>query len=128
MLRTHQIPSPCYLSSLHSSFSTSLKHCSSTNPMRIHPLLPTSLPVSTPNTIHHSHLTVCLPDSLNLTRCLSILLWTSACEYAGSRDFVFVGAVEVSSLQLRYDYDTRRTVQQSRPTPDVQILMGGEGA
>src|SRR6218665_2321283 len=39
----------------------------------IHPLLPTSLPVSTPNTIHHSCLTVCLPDSLNLTCCLSIL-------------------------------------------------------
>src|SRR6218665_2455177 len=41
---------------------------------------PTSLPVSTPNTIHHSHLTVCLPDSLDLTRCLSILFWISACE------------------------------------------------
>src|SRR6218665_1671830 len=46
----------------------------------IHPLLPTSLPVSTPNTIHHSRLTVCLSDSLNLTSCLSILFWTSACE------------------------------------------------
>src|SRR6218665_1889629 len=33
---------------------------------------PTSLPVSTPNTIHHSRLTVCLPDFLDLTRCLSI--------------------------------------------------------
>src|SRR6218665_475384 len=58
----------------------SLKHCSSTNPFLNHPLHPTSLPVSTPNTIHHSRLTVCLPDSLNLTRCLSILFWTSACE------------------------------------------------
>src|SRR6218665_2535058 len=32
------------------------------------------------NTIHHSRLTVCLPDSLDLTRCLSILFWISACE------------------------------------------------
>src|SRR6218665_1611724 len=31
------------------------------------------------NTIHHG-LHVCLPDSLNLTHCLSILFWTSACE------------------------------------------------
>ena len=36
---------------------------SSTNPILIHPLLPTSIPVSTPNTIHHSRLTVCPPDS-----------------------------------------------------------------
>src|SRR6218665_1306757 len=40
----------------------------------------TYLPVSTPNTIHHSRLTVCLPDSLDLDRCLSILFWLSACE------------------------------------------------
>ena len=44
------------------------------------PLLPTSLPVSTPNTIHHSRLTVCLPESLDLIRCLSILFWISVCE------------------------------------------------
>jgi len=41
------------------------------------PYLP---PVSTPNTIHHSRLTVCLPDSLDLSRCLSILFWISAYE------------------------------------------------
>src|SRR6218665_224676 len=41
------------------------------------PYLP---PVSTPSTNHHSHLTVCLPDSLDLDRCLSILFWLSACE------------------------------------------------
>src|SRR6218665_367867 len=40
----------------------------------------TYLPVSTPNTIHHSRLTVCLPDSLDLDCCLSILFWLSACE------------------------------------------------
>jgi len=39
-----------------------------------------SLPVSTPNTIHHSSLTVCLHDSPDLDRCLSILFWLSACE------------------------------------------------
>ena len=40
-----------------------------------------------------------------------------------------MGAVEISSLRLRYDYDTRLTVQQSygrRPKLDVQILMAGE--
>src|SRR6218665_3519167 len=48
---------------------------------RFTPLLfPTSFPVSIPNTIHHSRLTVCLPDSLHLTRCLSILFRMSACE------------------------------------------------
>ena len=57
-----------------------IQHYSSTNPIVIHPLLPTSLPVSTPNTIHHSRLTVCLPDSLDLTRCLSTFFWVSACE------------------------------------------------
>src|SRR6218665_2256779 len=31
-------------------------------------------------TIHHNRLTVCLPDSLDLDRCLSILFWLSACE------------------------------------------------
>src|SRR6218665_1218517 len=41
------------------------------------PYLPS---VSTPNTIHDSRLTVCLPDSLDLDRCLSILFWLSACE------------------------------------------------
>src|SRR6218665_671942 len=35
-------------------------------------------PVSTPNTIHHSRLTVCLHDSLDLDRCISILFWLSA--------------------------------------------------
>src|SRR6218665_3395007 len=46
----------------------------------IHRLPHTSLPVSTPSTIHHSRLTVCLPDSLDLDRCASILFWLSACE------------------------------------------------
>ena len=32
----------------------------------IHSLLPTALPVSTLNTIHHSRPTVCLSDSLDL--------------------------------------------------------------
>ena len=50
------------------------------NPILIHRHHHTYLPVSTPNTIHHSRLTVCLPDSLDLDRCLSILFWLSACE------------------------------------------------
>src|SRR6218665_851212 len=40
----------------------------------------TSLPISTPSTIHHSRLSVCLPACLDLDRCLSILFWLSACE------------------------------------------------
>ena len=60
----------------HSSFIPNLKHCSSTNPFLSCPFLP----VSTPNTIHHSRLTVYLPDSLDLTRCLCILFWTTAYE------------------------------------------------
>jgi len=94
-------PKPHPLLSFHSSFTPNLKHCSSTNAILIHPLLPTSLPVSTPNNIHHSRLTVYLPDSLDLTWCLSILFWTIACEQAGSRDFAFVGPVEIPSLRLR---------------------------
>src|SRR6218665_1190903 len=50
------------------------------SPILIHRHPHTYLPVSTPNTIHHSRLTVCLPDSLDLDRCLSILFWLSACE------------------------------------------------
>src|SRR6218665_129475 len=39
-------------------------------------LLPTSIPVSTPNAIHHSRLavSVCLPNSLDLTCCLATFL------------------------------------------------------
>src|SRR6218665_2891431 len=73
-------PKPHPLLSLHSSFTPNLNHCSSTSPILICPLLPTPLPVSTPNTIYHNRLTVCLPDSLDLTRCPSILFWISACE------------------------------------------------
>src|SRR6218665_1624740 len=61
-------------------FHSKLKHCSLVNPILIHRHPHTYLPVSTPNTIHHSRLTVCLPDSLGLDRCLSILFWLSACE------------------------------------------------
>src|SRR6218665_457950 len=54
-------PEPHPLLSRHNSFIPNLKHCSSTNPFLICPLLPPSLPVSTLNTIPHSRLTVCLP-------------------------------------------------------------------
>src|SRR6218665_3355605 len=46
-------------------FHSTPKHCSSTNIIMIHPLLPTSLPVSTPNTNHHRR--------LDLTCCLASL-------------------------------------------------------
>ena len=97
------LPKPHLLLSLHSSFIPNWKHCSSTNPILIHPILPTSIPVSTPNTIHHSCLTVCLPDSLDLTRCLSILFWKAPMNklVPMSHDFAFVGAIEISSLRLR---------------------------
>src|SRR6218665_2224974 len=48
-------------------FRDKLKTLLWANPILIHRLLHTSLPVSTPSTIHHSRLTVCLPDSLDLT-------------------------------------------------------------
>ena len=44
-------------------------------------------PISTPNTIHHSHLTLWI-----LAPCLSIFFWLSA---FGSRDFPFMGTVEI---------------------------------
>src|SRR6218665_1193746 len=95
-------PKPHPLLSLHSSLIHSKLNTSlQTNPILICPLPPTSLRVSTPNTIHHSPLTVCLADSLDLTRCLSILFWISDRELAASRDLAFVSAVEISSLRLR---------------------------
>ena len=63
-----------------------------------------SLPVSHPNTIHHSRLNVCLIDYLDLNPCQSIVFWLSACEKTGSRDFAFVGAVEILSLGLRLQH------------------------
>jgi len=65
-----------------------------------HPLPPTSLPVSTPNSIHLSRLTLSI-----LTLCLLILFWIEACAGAGFRVFTFVGAVEISNLRSRYDYE-----------------------
>src|SRR6218665_2865791 len=69
ILRTHQnLPHPLLITDV------SLKTKNTSLPILICPLLPTSprtLPVSAPNTIHHSRLTVYLPDSLDLTCCLS---------------------------------------------------------
>ena len=79
------------------TFHSKLKHCSLANRILIHPLPHTSIPISTLNTFHHSHLAV----SLDLGHSLSILLWLSACEQAGSCDIPFVGALEISSLRLR---------------------------
>ena len=63
----------------------------------------------------------CLHDSLDQTRCLSILCWIRACEQAGSRDFAFMAAVEISSLRLRtvgmvLDGDIFRDAQSSQDT------------
>src|SRR6218665_854272 len=63
------------------------------------------------NSKHHSCLTVCIPDSLDITRCLSILFWISACDKADSRDFAIVGAVEISSLRFTILLNTSWAVQ-----------------
>ena len=46
--------------SLYRSFTPKWRHCSSTNPILIHPFLPTFLPVSTPNPIAVWLLSACL--------------------------------------------------------------------
>src|SRR6218665_2511848 len=95
----HQNPTPCYLSTALSLQTENTAFQQILSLFILFSLL--SSPVSTTNTIRHSRLPVCLPDPLDLTDSLSILFWTSACEQAGSRDFAFVGAVEISSLRLR---------------------------
>ena len=56
--------------------SFSVHHCWEIVPTPAWPR--TSLPVSTPNTIHHSRLTVCLPDSLDLDHFVLVKrLWIS---------------------------------------------------
>ena len=62
VFRTNQNLTSYYLSTV-LSLKTETLHCSLTNPLLIHP---PSLPVSTLSTIHHSRLTVSLPDSLTL--------------------------------------------------------------
>src|SRR6218665_689158 len=74
----------------------------------IYSLRHVSLPVSHPNTIHHSRLNVCLIDYLGLKPCLSIGFWLSACEYTGSCDFAFVGVIEILSLGLRLQHQNYR--------------------
>jgi len=62
----------------------------------VFPIPPTPSQLQAPSTIA-VWLSACLPDSLDLDRCLSILFWLSAC------DFAFVGALEIWSLRLRLD-------------------------
>src|SRR6218665_1167721 len=87
------------------SLTPSLKRCSSTNPIVICPLLHTALPVSTSNTIHHSHLTVCLPDSRSESDPLHAYRFCFG--QANVNKLVpatsFAGAVEISSLRLAYE-------------------------
>jgi len=70
------------------------------NPILIYRPPRAYLSVSTPNTIHHIAvwLSVCLSDSRDLDRCLSIFVWLSACEQAG---FAFVGALEFT-IMIRF--------------------------
>src|SRR6218665_1991969 len=67
-----------------------------------------SLPVSHPNTIHHSRLNVCLIYYLDLNPCLSIVFWLSACEYTGFFYFAFVGVIEILSLGLLLQHQNYR--------------------
>src|SRR6218665_4170164 len=79
-------------------FHSKQKQRSSTNPILIHHLLPSSLPVSTPSTVYHSRLTVCLPDSgfdplpidFVWNKRLWIIWFPRLC------DITFVGAAEIS--------------------------------
>jgi len=48
--------------------------------MLIHPLFPTFLAVSTPNTIHYSRLTVCLLTLWILNPAYLFFIWLSVCE------------------------------------------------
>src|SRR6218665_739491 len=50
------------------------KHCSLANLILVHSLPHTYLPVSTSNTIHHSHLSACLTLWIFLTPCLDFVL------------------------------------------------------
>jgi len=83
-----------------------------------YPVLSSSLPPSpsqlkTPSTI----VAVCLPDSLDLTPsgyrfCFGQAPVNRA--LAESRDFAFVGAVEISSLRYHYDIDLHDTIVLQR--------------
>src|SRR6218665_1748489 len=67
----------------------------------MHPLPPTSLPVSTPNIIHHRRLTVFPSDSLGLTRCYRFCFGLAPVNKLVPATLLFLGAVEISSLRLR---------------------------
>jgi len=80
-----------HFSRISTALSLQTENWSLANHIQIHhPLPDTSLPVSIPNTIHHSHLTVWI---LILDLLPIDFFWLSACEKAGSRNFAFVGAV-----------------------------------
>ena len=80
ILRAHSKLSSCHLSTALSLQTENTALLQILSWIVIHRLPHTSLPVSTPSTIYHSRLIVCLPDSVDLYRCLSILFWLSACE------------------------------------------------
>ena len=89
-------------------FTPNWKHCSSKNPVLIHPLLPPSLPVSIPNTIHLGRLYVCLPNSLDLWpltyRLLDKRLWISwfprlrSCERGRNLEFTITLTIRIFTI------------------------------
>src|SRR6218665_3613810 len=106
-------PTPkCFWLRLHSILKVFLTHGMMAACLR--DILIYSLPrisiSSHPNTIHHSRLNVCLIDYVDLNPCLSIVFWLSACEYTGSCDFAFEGAVEILSLGLRLQHQNYRMI------------------
>ena len=128
-----ELTKPHLLPSLRSSFTRNWKHCSLANFIQVHPLLPTSLLVSTPNTIHQITIAVwlcaCL-NSVDLDRLLTDFVMVSACEETGSRDFAFVGAVKILSLRLRCSFgsNTGRSLLKHRKFCYVMLITISVGS
>src|SRR6218665_1517935 len=89
-------------------FHSKLKTLLFNNHILINPFLPTFLPISTPNTIHHSHLTICLPDSgshplpidfvLDKRLCLSWFLQLRFCGCCRNLEFTITIRVAQDSI------------------------------
>jgi len=74
--------------------------------------------------MHLSRLTVCQPDFLDLDPLpINLVFEIIACEQAGSRDFAFVGDVEISSLRLQFTI----TVRYSHNRLVLERVKEGEG-
>ena|SRR6218665_1834373 len=78
----------------HSKLKTLLYNNSYHNNNNIHPL---PIPPSTPNTVHHSLLTICMPDSVDLDF-LRVDFWLSVSAYMNKlipATSLLVSAVEI---------------------------------